>query len=209
MAEERAGRSEAGTDADASAGTIGQRIRACRKDAGLNQGALAERLGVTQPTVANWEAGVHDPRQLMLAKLADTLGVSLGWLAGGERSSAERDKGAGAPYMRRPIQHVPVLDAASAAMVAKAGLDPHEAATDYVPVTYGGGRLAGVFLAEAAAPSGAAPGTLFIADYDRRDPGVGDTVLICTEAGLIARAWPEGGRRERACATVVASIRFH
>lgn len=189
--------------------TIGQRIKACRKRAGLNQGALADRLGVTQPTVANWEAGVHDPRQLMLAKLADALGVSLGWLAGGERSEAERDKGAGAPYMRRPIQHVPVLTPEAAVAVARAGTDPHEAATDYVPVTYGGGRLAAVFLAEGASPEDAAPGTLFIVDYERRDPAPGETALLCTEAGLVAREWPRRGRRERPCATVVASIRFH
>ena len=203
-----------GADLLDQAETIGQRIKACRKQAGLNQGALADRLGVTQPTVANWEAGVHDPRQLMLAKLADALDVSLGWLAGGERSEAERDKGASAPYMRRPIQHVPVLTAEAAVAVAQEGTDPHEAATDYVPVTYGGGRLAAVFLAEGAMPEDAVPrsdgrGTLFIVDYERRDPAPGETVLLCTEAGLIAREWPRRGRRERPCATVVASIRFH
>ena len=185
--------------------TIGQRIRAQRKRAGLNQGALADRLGVTQPTVANWEAGVHDPRQLMLAKLADALDVSLGWLAGGERAPDERDKGAAAPYVRRPIQHVPVLAAPDAAAVARRGLDPHQAATDYVPVTYGGGRLAAVFVDDV--PDGFQPGTPFIVDYDRRDPAPGETVLSAPRGALAVRAWAVGG--ERPCGTVVASIRFH
>ena len=189
--------------------TIGQRIRASRRALGLNQSALADRLGVTQPTVANWEAGVHDPRQLMLAKLADALGVSLGWLAGGERSDSERDTSAAAPYVRRAIRHVPVLTARCAARVASDGLDPHDAATDYVPVTYGGGRLAAVFLPEAAVPEGHVGDTLFVVDYDRRRPNPGETVLLSTEAGVLARVWPEGGRAEAPMGTVIASIRFH
>ena len=49
--------------------TIGDRIRQARKAAGLNQAGLAARIGVSQPAVANWESGVHDPRRLMLAFL--------------------------------------------------------------------------------------------------------------------------------------------
>ena len=188
--------------------TIGQRIRATRKSVGLNQGALADRLGVTQPTVANWEAGVHDPRQLMLAKLADALDVSLGWLAGGERASPERDLGVAAPYMRRPIQHVPVIEASAALKIASCRLDPHDAATDYVPVTYGGGRLAALFLGDGGR-AGIGAGALFVVDYDRTDPVPGETVLLCPKTGPRTLVWPEAGRRERPCGTVIASIRFH
>ena len=188
--------------------TIGQRIRASRRAVGLNQTDLAERLGVTQPTVANWEAGVHDPRQLMLAKLAEALSVSLGWLAGGERSDSERDASAAAPYVRRSLRHVPVLTARSAARVASEGLDPHDAATDYVPVTYGGGRLAAVFLPQDAVPEGHMGDTLFVADYDRRQPAKGETVLVLSETGVAARLWPTAAE-ERPIGTVIASIRFH
>lgn len=192
--------------------TIGHRIRASRKKAGLNQGELAALLGVTQPTVANWEAGAHDPRQLMIAKLAEALRVSLGWLAGGEQTAADRNEGPATPYVRRPIQHVPVLSPDGAVRVTLEGLDPHDLATDYVPVTYGEGHLAAVFLTDAAAPERAAPakaGALFILDYERTRPVPGETVLLCTEAGPIIRDWPEGGRAERIGATVIASIRFH
>ena len=34
---------------------LGQRIAAAREQAGISQAHLAERLGVTQPTVAYWE----------------------------------------------------------------------------------------------------------------------------------------------------------
>ena len=36
-------------------------IRAFRKRLGLTQAALAERLGVPQPTVARWESGLVSP----------------------------------------------------------------------------------------------------------------------------------------------------
>ena len=188
--------------------TIGQRIRGSRQALGLNQTALADRLGVTQPTVANWEAGVHDPRQLMLAKIAEALGVSLGWLAGGERSDSERDTSAAAPYVRRAIRHVPVLTARCAARVATEGLDPHDAATDYVPVTYGGGRLAAVFLPKSAVPEGHAGDTLFVVDYDRRRPNPSETVLIGTPEGVAAKVWSREAT-DTPIGTIIASIRFH
>ncbi|MCI5046789.1 MAG: helix-turn-helix domain-containing protein, partial [Aquisalinus sp.] len=52
-------------DSPETESAIGARIRLSRKMKGLNQADLATRLGVSQPTVANWESGVHDPRQLM------------------------------------------------------------------------------------------------------------------------------------------------
>jgi transcriptional regulator with XRE-family HTH domain len=39
------------------ASTLGQRLRKARQSGGLTQKALAVRLGVTQPLVANWESG--------------------------------------------------------------------------------------------------------------------------------------------------------
>ncbi|WP_051882016.1 helix-turn-helix domain-containing protein [Parvularcula oceani] len=192
--------------------TIGQRIRAARKALGLNQGALADRLGVTQPTVANWEAGVHDPRQLMLAKLSEALSVSLGWLAGGERSELEADRSAAAPYLRRPMQHVPVLTAASAARVVRQNIDPHRAATDYIPITYGGGELIAVFLPKTAVPGDIAPDTLFVIDMARKAPLPGELVILRTDTGLLASAWertPGAAGGGNILGTVVASIRFH
>ncbi|MBB4658436.1 helix-turn-helix domain-containing protein [Parvularcula dongshanensis] len=201
-----AGKPLASTSAEG--GTIGLRIRTARKALGLNQGALAKRLGVTQPTVANWEAGVHDPRQLMLAKIADALSVSLGWLAGGERSGREQDTSPGAPYLRRPLQHVPILTPNSLSRVVTGQLDPHEVATDYVPITYGGGRLVAVFLPEAEPRSGIPSETLFVLDTERRRPLSGELVLLEDAGGPVLHRWQEG-ETGLALGRVIASVRFH
>ncbi len=54
---------------------IGQRIRKLREKAGLSQGALALRLGLTQQAVGKWETGKSAPDYHMLVKLARALGV--------------------------------------------------------------------------------------------------------------------------------------
>lgn len=38
-----------------------QRIKALRSRLGVTQRVFAARLGVSQPTVALWEVGVHEP----------------------------------------------------------------------------------------------------------------------------------------------------
>lgn len=40
---------------------IGETIRAARLDAGLSQVALAERIGVEQPLISDYERGVRRP----------------------------------------------------------------------------------------------------------------------------------------------------
>ena len=66
-----------------AARSIGDRIRQARKSRGLSQSDLAQRVGVSQPAIANWESGIHDPRRLTLAKLAEALEAPLDWLAAG------------------------------------------------------------------------------------------------------------------------------
>ena len=47
-----------------------ERIKALRQRLGLSQRAMAERLGVAQPTVANWETGKKEPQgQGVLSRL--------------------------------------------------------------------------------------------------------------------------------------------
>ena len=41
-------------------------LRDLRIRLGLNQGLLADRLGVTQPTLSRWEAGKRQPGKLAL-----------------------------------------------------------------------------------------------------------------------------------------------
>lgn len=61
---------------------IGQNIKTFRKDLGITQKELADRLGVTQPTVGNWEAGIREPRATQLLNIAWHLGVSVADLLG-------------------------------------------------------------------------------------------------------------------------------
>jgi transcriptional regulator with XRE-family HTH domain len=181
-------------------GTIGARIRTARKAAGLNQAALAERVGVSQPAVANWESGVHDPRRLMLAKIADALGTPLDWLADGERSPKERDKTAAAAYLRRPLQHTPVIGPQHALRALDdPDFDAHTEAEDYIPVTAGSDRVFAIFVTDEAVDQVFPPDTLVVIDYGDRQPVDGAFCLAAPHGAAILRRWREQPARLEAC----------
>ena len=54
----------------------GQLLRTLRKEKGLTQKELAEKLGIVPKTVSKWETGHGFPDVAMLSALADILGVS-------------------------------------------------------------------------------------------------------------------------------------
>ncbi|MFF8953905.1 helix-turn-helix domain-containing protein [Streptomyces sp. NPDC014940] len=56
---------------------IGARLRTARRDAGLSQVALAERIGRDHRTVHHWEYATSVPTLTDLLLLADALGVPL------------------------------------------------------------------------------------------------------------------------------------
>lgn len=63
------------------------RIKQARKDAGLSQATLAERLGVDRSAVAQWERNnAAGPTVGHLTKIALATGVSFEWLATGRGS---------------------------------------------------------------------------------------------------------------------------
>ncbi len=82
-----------------------KRIKSTRVSLGLSQAILAKRTGVSQPTVANWENGSHVPRQAVLEKISDVLGVTPLWLLSGTR---EGDDIPASLYLQTPIRHIPV-----------------------------------------------------------------------------------------------------
>lgn len=177
----------------ATARSIGERIRQARKTKGLNQSALAARIGVSQPAIANWESGVHDPRRLTLAKLADALDAPLDWLAAGDRSSAESDKHAAAAYIRRPVRHVPIISFKSAALFARdTGADPHVMAEDYIPVTLSAPRLFALFINDPAVDLAFLPDTLVVINYEDRAPDDGDYCLALVDDAPVLRRWRVG-----------------
>ena len=65
--------------------TLGKRIMAHRKNMGLTQDALAERLGVTAQAVSKWENDLSCPDITTLPKLAEVFGTTTDELLGVER----------------------------------------------------------------------------------------------------------------------------
>jgi len=82
------------------------RLRSTRLTRGLSQTKLARLAGVSQPTVANWEAGSQYPRHSAMQNICDALGIELSWLVDGtsDTTTARKD------YLTTPIRHVPVYD---------------------------------------------------------------------------------------------------
>lgn len=68
---------------------IGQKISSIRKEKGLTQKVLAERLCVTDKTVSKWETGVNFPDIAILEDLAKVLDISVVELLGLEIATSE------------------------------------------------------------------------------------------------------------------------
>lgn len=69
-----------------------ERLKDLRKQAGLTQVDVAEKLGISQPAYASWERGVKKPTQENLVKIAQILNVSVDYLVGNsEKKSDELD----------------------------------------------------------------------------------------------------------------------
>lgn len=56
---------------NARAQAIGEQLRELRKDAGLSQQEVAEKIGVTKMAVSNYEQGIRVPRDAVKVRLAD------------------------------------------------------------------------------------------------------------------------------------------
>ena len=69
---------------------IGKLIAACRKEKGMTQAQLAEKLGVTNKTVSRWENGNYMPDLTILEPLSHELGICLEELLSGERIIAQQ-----------------------------------------------------------------------------------------------------------------------
>ena len=55
-------------------------IKAWREYFGLTQRVLADRIGISQPTLANLEKAGANPRKSTLKKIAEALGIKLAQL---------------------------------------------------------------------------------------------------------------------------------
>jgi transcriptional regulator with XRE-family HTH domain len=61
-----------------------KRFKKLRDEIGLTQDQMADKLGVSRPTIAGYESEEKNrvPRKETLIKIADTFGVSTDWLLG-------------------------------------------------------------------------------------------------------------------------------
>ncbi|MCO4472383.1 putative transcriptional regulator [Streptococcus infantarius subsp. infantarius] len=66
-----------------------ERLKELRLKAKLTQTEVAEKVGVSQPQYARWEAGKRKPTSETLQKFADFFGVSMDYLAGNEPEEDE------------------------------------------------------------------------------------------------------------------------
>ena len=67
--------------------TTGERIQEARKKKGFTQKELAEKIGVTEQTVGNYETDNRNPNLDTLALIAKALGESLEFLYSGKKTS--------------------------------------------------------------------------------------------------------------------------
>ena len=72
--------------------TTGQRIAAKRKELGLSQEALGEKLGVSRQSIYKWESDTSLPEIEKLISLSRLFSVSVGWLLGVEENSENQEK---------------------------------------------------------------------------------------------------------------------
>ena len=68
---------------------IGKFISSCRKEAGLTQAALADKLGITDRAVSKWETGKSLPDASIMIELCNILGISVNELLTGEHITME------------------------------------------------------------------------------------------------------------------------
>ena len=60
--------------------SLGDQIRRRREDIGLSRAELADRLGVSRSAVGNYETGISTPKEDVLLRLFDALGVDPNYL---------------------------------------------------------------------------------------------------------------------------------
>ena len=86
--------------------SIGQRIAQKRKELGLSQEALGERLGVSRQAIYKWESDGALPEVEKLVQLSSQFGVSVGWLLGVEEEKAPRADGELTEQQLRMVEEI-------------------------------------------------------------------------------------------------------
>ena len=75
--------------------SMGETISALRREKGLTQRELADKLNVTDKAVSKWERDVACPDTMTIPKLAEILGISVEELLNAKSAPISGHKGAG------------------------------------------------------------------------------------------------------------------
>ena len=81
---------------------ISERIKLKRKNNGLTQSELGQKVGVSDVTILRWERGERTPNSSMLPKLAEALNTSVEYLMGLDESEPQEQ-----PQINLPINSAP------------------------------------------------------------------------------------------------------
>jgi transcriptional regulator with XRE-family HTH domain len=95
---------------------LGERIATLRKDQGMTQAQLAERLNLTQQMVASYEVGRRRVPVSLLPQIADTLAASLDELVG-KKSVQPSSKRGPTPLLQKQIERLSRLPKAKQKLV--------------------------------------------------------------------------------------------
>lgn len=74
-------------------GKTGALIKELRRERGLTQMALAEKMNISDKTVSKWERGMGCPDVTLLASLSEIFGISVESLLSGALSETETENG--------------------------------------------------------------------------------------------------------------------
>lgn len=86
-------------------------IRLARKQKGLGQKELAEKIGVALDTVSRWENNVREPKISDIKNIAHVLGVSVDYLL----ANTQEEKQSESNVRNTKMLEIPLLDIATAA----------------------------------------------------------------------------------------------
>lgn len=70
---------------------MGKYIAKLRKNAGLTQGELAEKIGVNSKTISKWETGINAPDTVLLYELSKALNVNIKDILNGEEVQSQKN----------------------------------------------------------------------------------------------------------------------
>ena len=71
---------------------IGKFIAECRKQEGLTQMQLSEKLGITDKAISKWERGISMPDASIMLEVCGILGISVNELLSGEKINMENNQ---------------------------------------------------------------------------------------------------------------------